>query len=135
MRSVVILGSTGSIGTQTLEVIGTRRGEFMVDGLSANGSNPRLLAEQVLEFAPLKVAIADEYAVRGFRNEIEDLMLDRGLVDWELPEFEVISGPHAASELAGMQADVVVNAITGAAGLLPTLAVLKAGTTLSLIHI
>lgn len=132
MRSVVILGSTGSIGTQTLEVISSRRGEFMVDGLSANGSNPRLLAEQVLDFAPLKVAIADEYAVAAFRHEIEDIGIDRGLVDWELPDFEVLVGPRAAEELAAMPADVVVNAITGAAGLLPTLAALRAGSTLAL---
>ncbi len=132
MRSVVILGSTGSIGTQTLDVIRSRRGEFMVDGLSAGGSNPKLLAQQVMEFAPLKVAIADEYAVGAFRAELEDLALDAGLVDWELPEFDVITGPDAATELAAMGADVVLNAITGAAGLLPTLAVLKSGATLAL---
>lgn len=128
----MILGSTGSIGTQTLEVLATRRGEYMVDGLSANGSNLRLLAEQVLEFTPLKVAIADEYAVGAFRAEVADIALDKGLVDWEIPDFEVIAGPDAATELAAMPTDVVVNAITGAAGLLPTLAALKAGSTLAL---
>lgn len=50
MRSIVLLGSTGSIGTQTLDVISTRRDQFRVTGLSASGGNIELLAQQVIEF-------------------------------------------------------------------------------------
>lgn len=104
----------------------------MVDGLAAGGSNVRLLAEQVFEFAPLKVAISDEYAEASFWQELEDLVTDAGLVDWEVHRPEVSIGPDAPIELAGMDTDIVLNAITGAAGLRPTLACLQAGTTLAL---
>lgn len=113
-------------------MIRSRRGEFMVDGLAAGGSNPRLLAEQVFEFAPLKVAISDEYAAAKFWHELEDIAVDAGLVDWEVHRPEVITGPGAAAELAGMDTEIVLNAVTGAAGLRPTLACLQAGTTLAL---
>lgn len=132
VRSVVILGSTGSIGTQTLGVISTRRREFMVDALAAGGSNPRLLAQQVLDFAPLKVAIADEYAESAFWSELDDLRIDAGLTDWEIATPEVTTGEQAVIDLAAEQTDVVVNAITGAAGLKATLATLEAGTKLAL---
>lgn len=132
MRSVVILGSTGSIGTQTLDVIRSRRGQFLVDGLAAGGTNPRLLAQQVLEFTPLKVAIADEYAQRAFWDELEDLAIDAGLLEWEIAQPQVTCGPEAVTELAGSDTDIVVNAITGAAGLEATLASLSAGNQLAL---
>src|SRR5690349_4419325 len=95
---VVVLGSTGSIGTQALELVRANRDRFRVVGLTAGGSNPELFEAQVAEFAP---------AYSGL-------------------------GEDASVEAAGMSADVVLNGITGAVGLRPTLAALAAGTTLAL---
>ena len=97
-RDVVILGSTGSIGTQALDLVHANPDRFRVVGLTAGGSNPELFEAQVAEFAP---------AFSGL-------------------------GEDASVEAAGMAADVVLNGITGAVGLRPTLAALEAGTTLAL---
>ena len=123
VQDVIICGSTGSIGTQTLEVIRENPTLFRVVGLSAGGSRAKLLAAQVVEFAPLWVAIADEEAADVFRSEVERLTKS-------LPE--LLIGDDAAKDLASKQCDVVVNAITGAAGLLVTLATLERGTRLAL---
>ncbi len=117
MRDVVILGSTGSIGTQALEVIDTRRDRFRVVGLSSGGSTVEALIGQVRAFAPRVVAVADAAAAERVRRET-------GVEVWD--------GPDASTRLAAEPCDVVLNAITGAAGLEPTLAVLAAGTTLAL---
>ena len=97
-RDIVILGSTGSIGTQALDLVRAHPDRFRVVGLTAGGSNPELFAAQVAEFAP--------GVLRAGRGR-----LDRG-------------GRPAC--------DVVLNGITGAVGLRPTLAALDAGTTLAL---
>ncbi len=127
-----MLGSTGSIGTQTLDVIGSRRDCFHVVGLAASGSQTRLLAQQIAEFRPRVVALAKASAARDLMQELYAEADRRG---WSLGETELpklLLGPDAATELAAMDADVVVNAVTGAAGLRPTLACLEAGTTLAL---
>jgi 1-deoxy-D-xylulose-5-phosphate reductoisomerase len=98
VRDVVILGSTGSIGTQALELVRRNPGRFRVVGLTAGGSNPELFEQQVAEFTP---------AFHGL-------------------------GEAASVEAAGRTADVVLNGITGAVGLRPTLAALEAGNTLAL---
>ncbi|MGB4629906.1 MAG: 1-deoxy-D-xylulose-5-phosphate reductoisomerase [Propionicimonas sp.] len=118
MRSVVILGSTGSIGTQAVEVIVARPDQFQVVGLSAGGSSLELLVAQARALRPRVVAISDPAAATRFRQA--------------LPGIEVWDGAQASTRLAGIEADVVLNAITGAAGLEPTLATLAAGTTLAL---
>ena len=132
MRTIVLLGSTGSIGTQTLDVVSTRRDRFRVLGLAASGSNLETLAAQIVEFAPEVVALARPSAA----NELQRLLYaagdERGWNDGEFPMPKLLLGPDAATRLAGMACDVVVNAVTGAAGLLPTLAALEAGTTLAL---
>ncbi len=97
-RDVVILGSTGSIGTQALDVVRANPDRFRVVGLSAGGAQRQLFERQVAEFAP---------AVSGL-------------------------GDQASVEAAGMACDTVLNAITGAVGLRPTLAALEAGNTLAL---
>ncbi len=97
-RDVVVLGSTGSIGTQALDLARRHPDRFRVVGLTAGGSNPDLFAQQVAEFAP---------AYPGL-------------------------GEDASTEAAGQACDVVLNGITGAVGLRPTLAALDAGTTLAL---
>ncbi|HMR50792.1 MAG TPA: 1-deoxy-D-xylulose-5-phosphate reductoisomerase [Arachnia sp.] len=132
MRTIVLLGSTGSIGVQTLDVISTRRERFRVAGLAASGSNLALLAAQIVEFAPAIVALARATAARELMQLLYAEADRRG---WNAGEFELpklLLGPHAAEQLAAQPCDVVVNAITGAAGLTPTLAALKAGTTLAL---
>ena len=97
-RDVVILGSTGSIGTQALDVVRANPDRFRVVALTAGGSNPDLFSAQRDEFAP---------AFSGL-------------------------GEDASTEAAGRECDVVLNGITGAVGLRPTLAALDAGTTLAL---
>ncbi|MDR1710303.1 MAG: 1-deoxy-D-xylulose-5-phosphate reductoisomerase [Propionibacteriaceae bacterium] len=118
MREVVVLGSTGSIGTQALDVITARPGQFRVRGLAAGGSQADLLVAQAKATRPEVVAVADAAAAEQVRAE--------------LPRVEVWAGPEAVTRLAGRPCDVVLNGITGAAGLLPTLAALAAGTTLAL---
>jgi 1-deoxy-D-xylulose-5-phosphate reductoisomerase len=112
-RGVVLLGSTGSIGTQALDVIRRNPDRFRVVGLGAGGAQPELLAQQVTEFAPEVVAAADTSV--------------------ELPTGpKHLSGPEAMTELAGWPCDVVLNGITGSIGLAPTLAALDAGRLLAL---
>ena len=97
-RDIAVLGSTGSIGTQALDLVRANPDRFRVVALTAGGSNPRLFESQVAEFAP---------AFHGL-------------------------GEDASVEAAGRPCDVVLNGITGAVGLRPTLAALDAGTTLAL---
>lgn len=132
VRKVILLGSTGSIGTQTLEVIGSRRDAFDVVGLAASGSHTQLLAQQIADFQPSVVALAKASAARDL---MQALYAEADLRGWNMGETQLpklLLGPDAATEMAAMTADVVVNAITGAAGLRPTLACLAAGTTLAL---
>jgi 1-deoxy-D-xylulose-5-phosphate reductoisomerase len=95
---VVLLGSTGSIGTQALDLVRAHPDRFRVVGLTAGGANPELFEAQVTEFGP---------AFHGL-------------------------GEDASVVAAGLECDVVLNAITGAVGLRPTLAALEAGNTLAL---
>lgn len=118
MRQVVILGSTGSIGTQAIEVIAERRDRFEVVGLAAGGSSVDLLVEQARQLHPAVVAVSDPVAAEQ--------------VAAQLPGVEIWAGPDAATRLASQSCDVVLNGITGAAGLEPTLATLQAGITLAL---
>ena len=97
-RDIVILGSTGSIGTQALDLVRAHPDRFRVVGLTAGGSNPELFEAQVAEFGPAYSGLGEE----------------------------------ASTEAAGRPCDVVLNGITGAVGLRPTLAALDAGTTLAL---
>ncbi|GAA4625516.1 1-deoxy-D-xylulose-5-phosphate reductoisomerase [Cellulomonas oligotrophica] len=117
-RTVTVLGSTGSVGTQALELLARDPSRFALVGLSAGGGNVELLVEQARAHRVPVVAVADVVAAAVVR----DL----------LPGVEVLSGPDAAADLAGRGADVVLNAITGSVGLLPTLAALRAGSTLAL---
>lgn len=121
MRDLTILGSTGSIGTQALDVI-QDRDEFRVRGLAARGSRPALLAEQVERHRPDVVAVADPEAADA---------LARHLADCSRPP-RILAGPDAATELAADPVDVLLNGADGAAGLLPTLAGLAAGSTVAL---
>ena len=116
-RRVVLLGSTGSIGTQALDVVRAHPDRFEVVALAA-GRDSSGLREQLDEFAVRSVAVADPVGAAALRA-------DR-------PDLEVVDGPRAASEVAGRDTDLVVNGITGAVGLEPTLAALRAGTPVAL---
>jgi len=129
VKKVIILGSTGSIGTQTLEVISSRRDQFEVAGISAGGSDVGSLAQQIIDFSIPVVAVAREDAAEELQRALAVQAGSRGRI---VPNPRILTGPDASTELAAMPADVVCNAITGAAGLRPTLATLAAGTTLAL---
>lgn len=121
MKKVVILGSTGSIGTQTLDVIRSLPGEFQVVGLGA-GKNSGLLADQIKEFQPRAAVLATEDALSRLRKELPPYYkLD---LDW---------GPAGINNLAAMpEADLIVIAVTGVAGIHPTLTALTAGKNVAL---
>jgi 1-deoxy-D-xylulose-5-phosphate reductoisomerase len=132
MRSVIVLGSTGSIGTQTLEIIRESKSDFKVVGISAGGSNPSLLAEQALEFQVDYVAIANATAAQDVQLAIYAQAKKAGYAEGNFTLPKMLIGPQAAAELAAVSVDVVVNGITGAVGLLPTVAALNAGSVLAL---
>ncbi|WP_134065278.1 1-deoxy-D-xylulose-5-phosphate reductoisomerase [Mycobacteroides salmoniphilum] len=111
---VLLLGSTGSIGTQALEVIAANPDRFEVVGLAAGGGNIDLLRQQIADTGVTNVAVADANAA-------------------ERLDIPVLSGPGAVTELVeNTEADVVLNALVGALGLRPTLAALKTGARLAL---
>lgn len=116
-RSVVILGSTGSIGTQALALIKEHPERFSVTALVAGGGNLSRLIEQAKEFNPAVVGCAAG---------------DAKLLKEALPDIEVIVSKSAAEEIAAIPADVTLNAITGSIGLRPTLAALEVGNTVAL---
>ena len=111
-RRILVLGSTGSVGTQALEVIGSHPESFTVVGLAAGAGRPELLRAQAADHPDAVIATT-------------------GSLD--LPGRRVLTGPEAATELVEtVEADVVLNGITGAVGLGPTLAALRAGRILAL---
>lgn len=116
MRDIVILGSTGSIGVQTLDVIAANPTEFRVVGLSAGSRNLKLLAEQVKKFAVPIVGVT------GDGSELRALLED----------IEVIDGVDSSKQIASLPCDVVVNGISGSIGLGPTLSALEVGNTVAL---
>lgn len=120
MKQIAILGSTGSIGTQTLDVVRQHPAEFGVYALTAHRS-VELLIEQALEFNPAVVCIADESCYPRLREALSDLPI------------QVMAGERALEELVTMpEIDVVVAAMVGYAGLPPTIAAIKAKKTIAL---
>jgi 1-deoxy-D-xylulose-5-phosphate reductoisomerase len=135
-REIVILGSTGSIGTQAADVIRRNPDKFRVTALAAGGGNLDLLASQAIEFGVDAVAVARESAAQDLTLALRAAAgpgsgpgSDRtGKIG--LPS--VLAGPKAMTEIAAWPCDTVLNGITGAAGLSATLAALDAGRTLAL---
>ncbi|WP_137653127.1 1-deoxy-D-xylulose-5-phosphate reductoisomerase [Bifidobacterium moukalabense] len=121
--TVVILGSTGSIGTQGLDVISRHPDRFDVVGLAAGGAHVDLLARQAARFHVAKVAVFDGNAVQPLRNALEQAGASH---------VEVTAGPDAVVNMAASGADVVLNGITGSIGLEPSIAALQAGSQLAL---
>jgi 1-deoxy-D-xylulose-5-phosphate reductoisomerase len=126
-RDLVVLGCTGSIGRQTLDVVRAHPGRFVVRALAAGGGSTRLLAEQTAEFRPSVVAVADAAQIPVLGDELARVNRERG--DDVRPA--VLGGSDAAAEVV-TAGDVVLNAISGAAGLDATLAALDNGRRLAL---
>jgi 1-deoxy-D-xylulose-5-phosphate reductoisomerase len=119
MKKVVILGSTGTIGRNTLDIIRRDRRRFRVAALAA-GSNLDSLRSQILEFRPALVSVGRAEDAAALRREFGS----RGP--------RIVSGPEGAETAAVQPADLVVSAITGFSGLRPTLAATRAGRTIAL---
>ncbi|MDP4133260.1 MAG: 1-deoxy-D-xylulose-5-phosphate reductoisomerase [Bacillota bacterium] len=120
MKQLSILGSTGSIGTQTLDIVRRSKGKFSVVSLSA-GKNVKLMEAQAREFKPVVVSMADEAAA----NELKLRLADTNI--------KVKSGNDGVTEVSTLpQADMVVGAIVGIAGLLPILCAIAEGKDIAL---
>ena len=119
-RSIVVLGSTGSIGTQTLEVAKWHESDIEIVGLAA-GRNIDILEKQVRTWRPHIVGIANPDAAKLFGDRVRDL------------DVEIVSGEDAASTVASYgSADLAVCAIVGIDGLMPTIRAIESGKTIAL---
>ncbi|HUZ37974.1 MAG TPA: 1-deoxy-D-xylulose-5-phosphate reductoisomerase [Streptosporangiaceae bacterium] len=123
-REVALLGSTGSIGTQAADVIRRNRDRFRITALAAGGGNPGLLASQAAEFGAQVVAVERQSAVA----ELREALRAQGAPG----DITVLAGPDGVAEAAAWPCDVVLNAVTGFAGLAATLSALRAGRVLAL---
>jgi 1-deoxy-D-xylulose-5-phosphate reductoisomerase len=122
MKSITLLGSTGSIGTQTLEIVADHPDKFRIVGLAA-GRNIELLSTQIRAFKPEIVAIADPTQLDELRAAIADVA----------PQPVLVTGEAGIVEVAAYgDAQAVVTGIVGCAGLLPTIAAIKAGKEIAL---
>jgi 1-deoxy-D-xylulose-5-phosphate reductoisomerase len=135
VRDVVILGSTGSIGTQAIDVVRRNPERFRVVGIAAGGSDVALLARQALDLGVEVVAVAQASAAQDLQLAFYAAAQAAGFSAGESRVPKILAGPDAATELAGstsLPCEVVLNGITGSIGLAPTLAALEAGRTLAL---
>ncbi|NEZ57906.1 1-deoxy-D-xylulose-5-phosphate reductoisomerase [Adonisia turfae] len=122
MKAITLLGSTGSIGTQTLDIVEHHPDKFRLVGIAA-GRNVTLLAEQVRQFKPEIVAIHDANKLAELKEAIAD-------VD---PQPQILAGADGIVEVARYgDAEAVVTGIVGCAGLLPTIAAIEAGKDIAL---
>lgn len=120
MKQIVILGSTGSIGINTLDIVKRFPGEFSILGLVA-GTNAEKLEEQIRTFQPSIVAMSDPKAAQRLRDKTSDLSID------------ILEGPKGIEEIAcHPDSHLVISAIVGAAGLVPTLSAIRAGRRVAL---
>lgn len=117
MKELIILGSTGSIGTQALEV--ARRDGYRVTALAA-GSNIELLEKQAREFKPNMVAVFNSDSAETLKIRLKDT------------DIKVLSGNDGVCEVAQSKGDIVLNSVVGIAGLQPTLSAIEAGKTIAL---
>ena len=116
MRDIVILGSTGSIGVQALEIVDANPTLFRVVALTSTGKNPSVVIEQA----------------KKYKVSVVGVITNADVIRQALPNISVIDGPQASIEIAAITCDVVLNAITGSIGLGPTLSALKAGNRVAL---
>lgn len=126
VKKISLLGSTGSIGTQTLDICRERPAQFQCVAMAA-GSNLELLAQQIAEFRPKLVSIRESKNIDELRNKLRSL----GLSDSQIPQ--LASGDDGIVAVATHpDCDVVVTGIVGCAGLLPTVAAIEAGKDIAL---
>lgn len=119
MKKIAILGSTGSIGTQTLDVV-RANGDIQVLGISA-GRNIKKLEEQAREFSPRLVAVWDEKAAEDLRIRLQDM------------DIKIVSGMDGLLELASMdETEILVTAIVGMLGIRPTIQAIRSGKDIAL---
>jgi len=124
LKYITVLGSTGSIGTQTLEIASEQPDKFKAEALSA-GRNINLLTEQVKTHKPEVVAIEDENLIDDLKDNINNLDLDSAPL--------VLSGKEGINAVAAWdKADTVVTGIVGCAGLIPTMSAINAGKNIAL---
>ena len=120
MKTIIILGSTGSIGTNTLDIVQRFPSEFRVAGLTA-GNNIDKLEEQIRAFAPRVVAVSQEASAATLRQRCAGLPV------------EILSGEAGIAQVASLpEAELVISAIVGAAGLVPTLTAIRSGKHIAL---
>lgn len=116
MKDLVILGSTGSIGVQALEIVAANPALFRVVAITSAGRNPNLIIEQAKKFKVPVIGVTS----------------NSDLIKAALPDITIIDGPLASTEVAAITCDVVLNGITGSIGLGPTLAALRVGNRVAL---
>jgi 1-deoxy-D-xylulose-5-phosphate reductoisomerase len=131
-RDVVILGSTGSVGTQAIDVVRRNPDRFRVVGIAAGGGEVALLAQQALELSVEVVAVARASAAQDLQLAFYAAAKAGGYSAGDFAVPKILAGPDAATELAQWPCDLVLNGISGSIGLAPTLAALQAGRTLAL---
>jgi 1-deoxy-D-xylulose-5-phosphate reductoisomerase len=132
-RTVLVLGSTGSVGTQALDVVAANPDRFRVVGLAAGGGDPAALAAQAIRFGVAAIAVARATVAEDLQLALYAEARRRGYERGEFALPRIVTGPQAVLELiATTPADVVLNAITGSRGLEPTLRALDSGATLAL---
>ncbi|WP_188119435.1 1-deoxy-D-xylulose-5-phosphate reductoisomerase [Actinoplanes lobatus] len=132
MRDLVLLGSTGSIGTQAIDIVRRNPDKFRVVALGAGGGNVELLAAQALELGVEVVGVARSSVTQDLQLAFYAEAQKRGWAtgDFKLPK--IVAGPDAMTELAKWPCDVVLNGVVGSLGLAPTLAALESGRILAL---
>ena len=120
MRKIVLLGSTGSIGTQTLDVVRNNPSELMVVGLAAN-TNAKMVEEQIREFHVSHACMFDEKAALDLKERVKDL------------DVKIYSGMEGLLELVSLpEADTVLTAVVGMIGIRPTIRAIEAGKDIAL---
>ncbi len=116
-KRISLLGATGSIGTQTLDIIRRKRSKFEVVVLTC-GKNIKKFREELAEFSPRLAVCADD--------------ADRRMLSGEFPDTEFMSGEEGLVRAAGYDTDLLVNALTGMRGLIPTYHAIRAGHDIAL---
>ena len=120
MKRLTVLGVTGSVGRRTLELVEHFPEDFRVEGMAARGSDPELVAELCRRHRPRALALSDPSALDAVARALA------------APRPELLAGPDGLVTLARqVEADVVLSAIVGGAGLLPTMAAIQSGKAIA----
>jgi 1-deoxy-D-xylulose-5-phosphate reductoisomerase len=132
LREIVLLGSTGSIGTQAIDIVNRNPDRFRIVAIGAGGGSVERLATQALELRVEAVAVAKATVVQDLQLAFYAEAARRGYPHGQFQLPKILAGPQAMTELAQWSCDVVLNAVVGSLGLAPTLAALSAGRTVAL---